>query len=512
MPSQHSRSQLKSRQLGQTYLIIAPLVLLAVAILAAVFFSGSIPSGDRLMVFANGIGISILCAWPFVRQPLPTLDLFQPRLLYRAIILIYYGIPTLLFAFSGYYGQKDRFDIMYVRNPGIANHTATYLFLFTLVTLLAFDLGLKISEKTLFKKGLPLPISTTNINRALALYLGFTIPIRVFQIATGAYISFSTVAYVRLSVWGTLINYLAITTTFAAQMYCLILACSPQHRTFSRLTIAVIMFGEQYLFALVSGSKLALLSVTTNLLLVLWVSRAISFLQIFLFTMATALVIAPLTRAIRSLDAFYLRSLSLWDVLPFVVETIPEYLSKNYLSLGEYLTSSVGFLSSRTDGFRTAARSLDIIINQLEPAKGATIIAALYSLVPSFILPEKGEITRKVVFFASIFFNRTLESRTGIAISQAAEWYYNFEYIGGLIACGIFALAVGVLLGIIYESPQKRIGTNVFFYGWAIYLPIAIQFLFVDLPLSNSLANGIRYTIIGTSFYFLLSLGQKKTQ
>jgi hypothetical protein len=92
------------------------------------------------------------------------------------------------------------------------------------------------------------------------------------------------------------------------------------------------MFGEQYLFALISGSKLALLSVTTNLLLVLWVSRAISFLQIFLFTMATALVIAPLTRAIRSLDAFYLRSLSLWDVLPFVVETIPEYLSKNYLS------------------------------------------------------------------------------------------------------------------------------------------------------------------------------------
>jgi hypothetical protein len=77
MPSQHSRSQLKSRQLGQTYLIIAPLVLLAVAILAAVFFSGSIPSGDRLMVFANGIGIFILCFWPFVRQPLPPSTFFN---------------------------------------------------------------------------------------------------------------------------------------------------------------------------------------------------------------------------------------------------------------------------------------------------------------------------------------------------------------------------------------------------------------------------------------------------
>jgi hypothetical protein len=188
-------------------------------------------------------------------------------------------------------------------------------------------------------------------------------------------------------------------------------------------------------------------------------------------------------------------------------------IKNNYFSIGDYLALSITSLSKRIDGFRTAARSIDIAMNHLEPAGGATVMAGFYNLVPSFLWPEKNKITRDVVHFTTVFFDRTgEEANIGIAISQAAEWYYNFGYYGGLIACAVFALCIGFLLGAIYGSPVEGKKNNWFFFGLVIYLPTSTQFLFLDLPLFTSLANGIRYTIIGGIFYFLLSINQKKTQ
>ncbi|MBD2061876.1 hypothetical protein NDI37_14495 [Funiculus sociatus GB2-A5] len=512
MPLQSSRSPLLSRQAKKYHLLILPFVLVAITLLCIVFFPSSIPSGDRWLIFADGLGICILCSWAFLRSPLQSIDIFKPQLLYRAIIFVYYGLPTILFASSGSYGPDKKFTLIFVRNAEIAKYTATYLFLFTLVTLVAFDIGVKISQKSLGKIGWPLNISSSYFKWLFSLYLLLVIPIRSFQVFSGAYI-FETGVFNKIPAWWALLNYPAILITFVAEMYCLILAYAPRYRTFARLSIAVLMFSEQYLVAFVSSSKQSLLLVTLNLLLVLRISQAISFFQIILLTTGTALVFAPLTLIVRYMDVRYLRSLNLFDALSFVGKTMVDTIKSNYFSIGDYLALSITSLSKRTDGFRTAARSIDIAMNHLEPAGGATVMAGFYNLVPSFLWPERNELTRNVVHFTTVFFDRTGEdAHIGIAISQAAEWYYNFGYYGGLIACAVFALSIGFILGAIYGSPEEGKKNNLFFFGLVIYLPIATQFLFLDLPLFTSLANGIRYTIIGAIFYFLLSITQKKTQ
>ncbi|MBD2743509.1 hypothetical protein [Coleofasciculus sp. FACHB-1120] len=512
MSLQPSRSPLLSRKVKKSHLFILPFVLIAITLLCIVFFPGSIPSGDRWLVFADGLGICILCSWAFLRSPLQSIDIFQPQLLYRAIIFVYYGLPTILFASMGSYGPEKKFSLIFVRNAEIAKYTGTYLFLFTLVTLVMFDLGIKISQKSFRKMGLPLQVSSSYLKWLLFLYILLVIPIRSFQVFSGAYI-FEAGAFNKIPAWWALLNYPAILITFVAEMYCLILAHSPRYRTLPRLSIAVLMFIEQYLVAFVSSSKQSLLLVTLNLLLVLWISRAISFFQIILLTTGTALVFAPLTLIIRYMDVRYLRSLNLFDALSFVGKTMVDTIINNYFSIGDYLALSITSLSKRIDGFRTAARSIDIAMNHLEPAGGATVMAGFYNLVPSFLWPEKNKITRDVVHFTTVFFDRTgEEANIGIAISQAAEWYYNFGYYGGLIACAVFALSIGFLLGAIYGSPVEGKENNWFFFGLVIYLPTSTQFLFLDLPLFTSLANGIRYTIIGSIFYFLLSINQKKRQ
>lgn len=505
MRSESSRLLVKSDLLKRSNVLVWLPIAIAVVLLWVVFFPESLPeSGDRLFILAAGLGIGALCGWPFLEQPLASLDVFEPTVFYRALIFFYYGLPTILFAFTGTYGPRTPYEKIFVSNPSIALETANYLFWFALFTLLAFDWGFKLIRRSIATTGLPLPVAPDLFKWALGLYMMFVIPIRGFQVASGSYVGFQASTFGKIPSWWALINYPAIIITFSVNLYCLLLARYPNYRTPGRMAVATLMFGEQYLFAFMTGSKHKLLEVTLNLLLVLWVSRAVSFMKIFLSSIVAALLIAPITQALRSIDAPYLRSLGLGGGFALIFELIPAYLSQTYSSLGDYLASSLTSLSGRTDGFSTASRAIELIHNRLEPSGGQTIVAAFYNLIPSFLWPGRNEIIRNATHFTAIFFGIDDPAQGGISISQAAEWYYNFGRYGGLIACAIAALAIGAIMGFVYRSVINDNSDNKLLFGWAIYLPLATTFLFVDFPLVASLSNGIRYTIIGLFCYVLL--------